>query len=67
MALYPLSAFRAMNQAALNVYRGLREAGTQSHLVDQMQTRADLYDFLGYHEYEQKLDALFSEQTEKKL
>jgi methylisocitrate lyase len=56
-----------MNQAALNVYRGLREAGTQSHLVDQMQTRADLYDFLGYHEYEQKLDALFSEQTEKKL
>ena len=67
MALYPLSAFRAMNQAALNVYRGLREAGTQSHLVDQMQTRADLYDFLGYHEYEQKLDALFSQQTEKEL
>ena len=65
MALYPLSAFRAMNLAALNVYRGLREAGTQSHLVDQMQTRADLYEFLGYHEYEQKLDSLFAEQSGK--
>ncbi len=65
MALYPLSAFRAMNLAALNVYRGLREAGTQSHLVDQMQTRADLYEFLGYHEYEQKLDTLFAEQSGK--
>lgn len=65
MALYPLSAFRAMNLAALNIYQGLRDAGTQSHLVDQMQTRADLYQFLGYHEYEEKLDALFSEEKGK--
>jgi len=65
MALYPLSAFRAMNFAALNIYQGLRDAGTQSHLVDQMQTRADLYDFLGYHEYEEKLDLLFSEERGK--
>jgi len=65
MALYPLSAFRAMNFAALNIYQGLRDAGTQSHLVDQMQTRADLYDFLGYHEYEEKLDRLFSEERGK--
>ena len=51
MALYPLSAFRAMNLAALKMYQGLREKGTQSHMVDQMQTRAALYEFLGYHEY----------------
>jgi methylisocitrate lyase len=60
MALYPLSAFRAMNQAALNVYRHLRADGTQQNVVDTMQTRADLYDYLGYHAYEQKLDALFA-------
>jgi methylisocitrate lyase len=60
IALYPLSAFRAMNQAALNVYRHLRSDGTQKNVVDTMQTRADLYDFLGYHAYEQKLDALFA-------
>jgi methylisocitrate lyase len=60
IALYPLSAFRAMNQAALNVYRALRRDGTQKNVVDTMQTRTDLYDFLGYHAYEQKLDQLFA-------
>jgi methylisocitrate lyase len=60
IALYPLSAFRAMNKAALDVYRHLREDGTQKDVVDTMQTRAELYDFLGYHAYEQKLDALFA-------
>ncbi len=60
MALYPLSAFRAMNKAALNVYENLRANGTQEGVVDTMQTRAELYDFLGYHEYENKLDELFA-------
>lgn len=60
MALYPLSAFRAMNKAALNVYSNLRKNGTQADVVDTMQTRAELYDFLGYHEYEDKLDELFN-------
>ena len=60
IALYPLSAFRAMNQAALNVYRTLRRDGTQKAAVDGMQTRAELYDHLGYHAYEQNLDALFA-------
>ncbi len=60
MALYPLSAFRAMNKAALNVYKTLREEGTQAGVIDTMQTRAELYEFLGYHEYEDKLDELFA-------
>lgn len=60
MALYPLSAFRAMNKAALNVYQTLRAEGTQASVIDSMQTRAELYEFLGYHDYEQKLDELFS-------
>jgi methylisocitrate lyase len=60
IALYPLSAFRAMNQAALNVYEALRRDGTQKNVVDTMQTRNDLYDFLGYHTYEQSLDQLFA-------
>ena len=60
LALYPLSAFRAMNEAALKVYRALRRDGTQKAVVDTMQTRADLYDHLGYHAYETKLDALFT-------
>jgi methylisocitrate lyase len=60
IALYPLSAFRAMNKAALNVYQGLRRDGSQRALIDTMQTRAELYDHLGYHAYESKLDALFS-------
>ena len=58
MALYPLSAFRAMNKAALDVYQALRRDGTQKAVVDTMQTRAELYDYLGYHAFEQKLDAL---------
>ncbi len=61
MALYPLSAFRAMSAAALQVYRSLRSEGTQASVVDRMQTRAELYDVLGYHEYEDKLDELFAE------
>jgi methylisocitrate lyase len=59
IALYPLSAFRAMNQAALSVYEHLRKDGTQKYVVASMQTRDDLYKYLGYHEYEQKLDELF--------
>jgi len=64
LVLYPLSAFRAMNRAALSVYRGIREQGTQKHILDLMQTRAELYDFLDYHAYEQKLDALFNKGGE---
>ncbi|MES9832733.1 MAG: methylisocitrate lyase [Candidatus Thiodiazotropha sp. DIVDIV] len=59
IALYPLSAFRAANAAALNVYQTLRKEGTQKNVVDTMQSRADLYDYLGYHDFEQKLDQLF--------
>jgi methylisocitrate lyase len=60
--LYPLSAFRAMNAAALRVYRAIREEGTQRNVVGTMQTREELYDFLGYHEYEQKLDRLLGKE-----
>ena len=60
IALYPLSAFRAANLAALNVYETLRAQGTQEASVPSMQTRDELYKFLGYHDYEQKLDALFA-------
>ena len=60
MVLYPLSAFRAMNKAALNVYQAIRNDGHQQNVVDTMQTRMELYDFLGYHAYEQKLDELFA-------
>ncbi len=60
LALYPLSAFRAMNKAALNVYRTLRTEGSQKAALETMQTRAELYDFLGYHAYEAKLDQLFA-------
>src|SRR3954463_5170354 len=59
MVLYPLSAFRAMNQAALNVYSHIRKDGHAKNVLDTMQTRDDLYKYLGYHDYEQKLDALF--------
>ena len=62
LVLYPLSAFRAMSRAAMDVYRTIREDGTQSGLTDRMQTREQLYDVLGYHDYEQKLDALFSKE-----
>ncbi len=60
IALYPLSAFRAMNKAALTVYQALRRDGTQKAVLDTMQTRAELYDYLDYHAYEEKLDALFA-------
>lgn len=59
LALYPLSAFRAMSQAALNVYKTIREKGTQADSLSTMQTREELYKVLGYHAYEQKLDELF--------
>jgi methylisocitrate lyase len=62
IALYPLSAFRAANAAALKVYQTLVAEGTQQNVVDIMQTRADLYEYLDYHSFEQKLDALFSEE-----
>jgi methylisocitrate lyase len=65
IVLYPLSAFRAMNQAALNVYRHVRADGTQQHVLDTMQTRAELYEFLDYHAYEQKLDTLFARAKAK--
>jgi methylisocitrate lyase len=64
LALYPLSAFRASAKAALNVYRTLRERGTQKDVIDTMQTRAELYDVLGYHDYERKLDELFANEAE---
>jgi methylisocitrate lyase len=59
LALYPLSAFRAMSRAALEVYGAIRREGTQQGVLDLMQTRAELYDVLGYHDYEKKLDELF--------
>jgi methylisocitrate lyase len=62
LVLYPLSAFRAMNKAALNVYANVRKDGTQRNVVDTMQTRAELYDFLDYHVYEDKLDELFAKE-----
>jgi methylisocitrate lyase len=62
MALYPLSAFRAMSAAALEVYETLRDEGTQASVVGRMQTRMELYDVLGYQSYEDKLDELFAEQ-----
>lgn len=62
MVLYPLSAFRAMNQAALIVYETMRKEGTQKNVVHLMQTRADLYEHLGYHAFEQKLDFLFKQE-----
>ena len=60
LVLYPLSAFRAMNKAAQNVYEAVRRDGTQKNVVDTMQTRAELYEAINYHDYERKLDALFS-------
>jgi methylisocitrate lyase len=65
MALYPLSAFRAMSLAALNVYRAIRTDGTQANVVSTMQTRMDLYEFLGYHDYERKLDELFKNEVSR--
>ncbi len=65
LVLYPLSGFRAMNAAALNVFKHIIADGTQQNVVDTMQTRAELYEFLDYHSYEQKLDSLFAEGKEK--
>lgn len=65
LVLYPLSGFRAMNAAALNVFKHIIADGTQQNVVDTMQTRAELYEFLDYHSYENKLDALFAEGKEK--
>jgi methylisocitrate lyase len=62
IVLYPLSAFRAMNQAALKVYQAVRHDGTQKNVVDLMQTRDELYDYLNYHSFEKKLDALFDRE-----
>jgi methylisocitrate lyase len=64
LVLYPLSAFRAMNQAARTVYETLRAQGTQKPVTNLMQTREELYDLLGYHEYEQKLDSLLAKQKD---
>jgi methylisocitrate lyase len=61
IVLYPLSAFRAMNKAAENVYRAIRTDGTQSNVLDTMQTREELYTSIGYHDFEDKLDALFKQ------
>ncbi len=63
MVLYPLSAFRAMSKAALDVYQTIAINGDQKAIVDKMQTRMELYEVLGYHAYENKLDALFDSET----
>ncbi|HLY96806.1 MAG TPA: isocitrate lyase/phosphoenolpyruvate mutase family protein, partial [Sideroxyarcus sp.] len=64
LVLYPLSAFRAMSKAAADVYRNILADGTQQNVVAQMQTREELYDYLGYYAYEQRLDRLFAEKKE---
>jgi methylisocitrate lyase len=64
LVLYPLSAFRAMSRAAEKVYGAIRTDGTQKSAIETMQTRAELYEVLGYHEYEQKLDDLFGRQSQ---
>jgi len=63
--LYPLSAFRAMSKAALDVYTTLRREGTQKEVLDRMQTREELYDVIRYHEFEQKIDELFADKNQK--
>ena len=62
--LYPLSAFRAMSKAALDVYTTLRREGTQKDVLDRMQTREELYDVIRYHEFEQKIDELFADKNQ---
>ena len=66
IVLYCCSAYRAMNAAALNVYQAIRRDGTQKSVLPLMQTRAELYEHLGYHEYEQKLDQLFAARAERR-
>jgi methylisocitrate lyase len=63
LTLYPLSAFRAMSKAAEAVYGAIRNEGTQKSVIDRMQTRSELYDVLGYHDYENKLDQLFDQEA----
>ena len=65
IALYPLSAFRAMNKAAEQVYTTLRQQGTQKNIVSLMQTREELYKSINYYQYEEKLDALFSQNKKR--
>ncbi len=65
IALYCCGAYRAMNKAALHFYQTVRRDGTQKHIVDTLQTRAELYDFLGYHAYEDKLDTLFAQDKQE--
>jgi methylisocitrate lyase len=65
MVLYPLSAFRAMSKAALQVYETIRKEGTQKKVVDTMQTRSELYDYLDYHAFEKRLDKIFSREEKK--
>lgn len=65
LVLYPLSAFRAMSRAALEVYGAIRRDGSQRSMTDRMQTRNELYEVLGYHDYERKLDELFSRDRER--
>jgi methylisocitrate lyase len=62
LVLYPLTAFRAMNKAALRAYEEVRKKGTQKALLGEMQTREELYDVIGYHDYEKKLDELFTRE-----
>ena len=62
IALYCCGAYRAMNKAALNFYETVRREGTQKNIIEALQTRNELYDFLGYHDYEDKLDALFAKK-----
>ena len=66
IALYPLSAFRAMSAAALKVYRAIRDDGSQKNVIDIMQTRSDLYDCLGYHDFEKKIDQLFNKKQDNR-
>jgi methylisocitrate lyase len=63
IALYPLSAFRAMNRAAQRTYAAIRRDGTQRAMLDEMQTRMELYESIGYFAYEEKLDALYAGRT----
>ena len=65
MILYPLSAFRAMSNAALNVYQHILKDGHQRNVIESMQTREELYDFLDYHQYEKQLDNLFNKESKK--
>jgi methylisocitrate lyase len=65
IALYCCGAYRAMNKAALHFYETVRRDGTQKHIIDALQTRDELYDFLGYHAYEEKLDALFAQDKDQ--